>query len=81
MLIECNIFLFDKKLADLLSQEADEVEDVPAKFAVYSREICAFRERVVKDEICKKSCIIYLKSGENFVIDINYVTLKQKLDK
>ena len=69
MIIETTIEVYNKELDDMGI-------DLPmsVKFSVDSNEICAVREHIEKGETEPSSnkCVIYLKSGESFVISVSY---------
>lgn len=71
MKVELTCFLYDKRMADDLGIE---VSDVPAKITIDTLEIEAVRQRIAdkETEICKKTCMIYTKGGESFVIGKSY---------
>lgn len=75
MWIECNCFLINKKLADL----DVPTEDTPARISFRGEDVSSFREIIEEDEISKKECIVYMSSGDSFVIDMPYEELKMKL--
>ncbi len=70
MIVELTTFLYDKKLDDLGVKSAD----IPVKFTVDTCSIESVRERVEDEEtdICKKTCIIRLKSGDSYQVGTSY---------
>lgn len=73
--IECNCFLINKKLADL----DVPTQDTPARITFRACDVTSFREIVEEEEISEKECIVYMNSGDSFVIDMPYDELKKKL--
>lgn len=74
--IETNCFLMNKRLADL----DVKTEDVPAKIAFLKSAVDSFREILDDDgEVEKDECVVYMRSGDTFVIQMSYNNLKEKL--
>lgn len=51
-----------------------ETEDTPAKLTIDTTEIESVRERIAdkESEICKKTSMVYLKSGCSFLVNTPY---------
>lgn len=72
---ETKISVFDKKLEELTGIE--KLTKVSMSFDI--NKIISFREDLNENEsgISENHSIIYLTSGENFIIDIPYIKLKK----
>lgn len=65
------MFMYDKKLEDLgIQSSVDSATKAKACFRI--SDICCFRQSCMEGEIDKNKCMLYLKSGENFLIDIGF---------
>jgi len=75
MIVETECFLYDKHLSEL----GVDTEDIIAKTAFDTDNIESFRERGCDEtgEICKKTCMVYFKSGESIQINMPYLKMKQ----
>ena len=73
MFKETTIEVYDKVLQELTSQE--HLSDVFMSFDV--TKVVAFRESMGDDDEKTNKSIIYLTSGESFIIDIPYNELKK----
>ena len=74
MKIELTCFLYNKKMVEDLGIET---EDIIAKITIDTNNIETVRERVEDgdDKVCKKTCILYMKSGESFMIGKLYTEM------
>lgn len=71
MKVELITFLYDKKLVEDLGLKS---ADIPVKLTIDTDSIDSIRERIEDEEIevCTKTCIIYMKSGESFQVGKGY---------
>ena len=69
MIIETTIEVYNKELDDMGIDLPMEV-----RLSIDSDEVCAVREHIEKGqtEPSSNKCVIYLKSGESFVISVSY---------
>jgi len=69
MIIETTIEVFNRELDDMGIDLPMEV-----RLSIDSDEVCAVREHIEKGqtEPSSNKCVIYLKSGESFVISVSY---------
>jgi hypothetical protein len=76
MIIQTTIEVYNRELDDMGIELPMEV-----KFSVDSNEICSVREHIEQGETKPSSnkCVIYLKSGESFVVSVNYVYVLYEL--
>ena len=76
MIIRTTIEVYNTELDDMGIDLPMEV-----KFSVDSNEICAVREHIEKGETEASSdkCVIYLKSGEFFIISVSYNYILDRL--
>ncbi len=76
--IEMNCFVYNKAIADMGMEQEDET----VRLLVDLDDLSGIRETVGEDdEIDEDCCIIFLKSGESFVVDVGYEGMKKKLKK
>ncbi len=75
---ETKISVFDRKLEEITGIE--KLVKVSMSFDV--NKIVSFREDIEdgESETNKSNSVIYLTSGESFIIDIPYIKLKQLLN-
>ncbi len=71
MKVELTTFLYDKKLVEDLGLES---ADMPVRCVIETSDIESIRERIEdhETEVCQKSCIIRLKSGDSYQAGIGY---------
>ena len=69
MIIETTIEVYNRELDDMGIDLP-----MPVRLSIDSDEVCAVREHIEKGqtEPNPKKCVIYLKSGESFVISVSY---------
>lgn len=69
MIIQTTIEIYNTELEDMGIDST-----MPVKFSVDPNEICAVREHIEKGETEPRlsKCVIYLKSGESFIVYLNY---------
>jgi hypothetical protein len=69
MIIQTTIHVYNSEYEDMGIELL-----MPVKLSVDSNEICAVREHIEKGqtEPNPNKCVIYLKSGESFVISVSY---------
>lgn len=69
MILETTIDIFNTELDDMGIELL-----MPVRFSADTQEICAIREHVEKNETepSLTKCVIYLRSGESFIIHSNY---------
>ena len=69
MIIETTIEVYNRELDDMGIDLP-----MPVRLSIDSDEVCAVREHIEKGETEPSSnkCVIYLKSGESFVISVSY---------
>jgi hypothetical protein len=77
MYIELECFLLNKTLINLDVKQTAE----PARLSVDLNSIESFRESMDDEtqEISTKECLISLKSGDSYIVNIGYDELKKKL--
>ena len=73
MFKETTIEIVDKVLQEITGKES--LTEVAMSFDI--NEVAAFRETVNDELECTNKCIIYLKCGEMFIIDIPYKEVKK----
>lgn len=79
MWIELNVFLYDRKLDEMGIKDQDDQDDIPAKATINTNDIIGYRERMVNGELRKDSCIIFLRNGDNYAVDVPYKEMQAKL--
>ena len=69
MILETTIDIFNTELDNMGIELL-----MPVRFSVDTKEICAIREHVEKSETepSLTKCVVYLRSGESFIIHSNY---------
>ena len=69
MIIQTTIEIYNTELDDLGIESL-----MPVRFSVDPNEICAVREHAEKGEteLSLNKCVIYLKSGESFIVYLSY---------
>jgi len=69
-IIEVNCFLIDRKLLEMEINQSGEA----ARLSINLDSIESVREIMDDrtDEISKNECCVYMKSGENFIIEMTY---------
>lgn len=69
MIIQTTIEIYNTELEDMGIDST-----MPVKFSVDLNEICAVREHIEKGktEPHHGKCVIYLKSGETFIVYLSY---------
>lgn len=73
MFKETTIEVVDRVLQEITGKES--LTEVAMSFDI--NEVAAFRETVDDELEHSNKCIIYLKGGESFIIDISYNELKK----
>jgi hypothetical protein len=76
MIIQSTIDIYNAELDDMGIESL-----MPVRFCVNTDDICAVREHVEKGETEPRlsKCVIYLKSGESFIVYLNYDYLVSQL--
>lgn len=76
MKVELICFLFNQKVEDLTGKPSEENL---AKITIETQSIESVVERwcTEKDEIDKGRCMVYMKSGDNFLIGNSYESMVQ----
>jgi hypothetical protein len=76
MIIQTTIEIYNTELDDMGIESTMSV-----RFSVDTNEICAVREHIEKGETEPRlsKCVIYLKSGESFIVYLNYDYLVSQL--
>jgi len=68
MILETKLELYNKKILELTGDDTSFLCD----FIVDTKEICAARPSFDDDGEEEEGCLIYLKSGESFIIKLSY---------
>lgn len=78
-MIECDICLYDKSLEELGIEPKDE-DDLVCKMSLNENSIDAVRQSINKDGVVNKDkCIVYLRSGETFLIGLSYDFVRKRV--
>lgn len=77
MIIQTTIDIYNTELEDMGIDST-----MPVRFSVDLNEICAVREHIEKGETEPHhgKCVIYLKSGESFIVYLSYDYVSNQLN-